>query len=126
MLQREIQGRAGSADRIDAEFILDEVRLFRVSPERLIERLRWVARPNSSTRCIVLARRKAQGVEVAVFEIDGLRCMAVICADFWYASSFCTAAPDPDIVLLPSFSFSQRPIPSMTKARWRHVAIARL
>jgi len=61
----------------------------------------------------------------AVFEIDGLRCTAMICADFWYASSFCAAGSAPDIVLVPSFSFSQRPTPLMAKARWRHAAIAR-
>jgi len=65
------------------------------------------------------------GKGAAVFEIDGLRCVAAICADFWYASSFCAAAADPDIVMVPSFSFSQRSTPSMAKARWRHAAIAR-
>jgi omega-amidase len=65
------------------------------------------------------------GKGAAVFEINGLRCTVLICADFWYTSSFCAPASDPDIVLVPSFSFSQRSTPSMAKARWRHAAIAR-
>jgi predicted amidohydrolase len=61
----------------------------------------------------------------ALFEVNGLRCMVIICADFWYASSFHVGEPGPDVIIVPAFSFSQRPTPQMARARWRHAAIAR-
>lgn len=61
----------------------------------------------------------------AFLEVGGLRCLIMICADFWYTSSFCALGLQPDIVIVPAFSFSQRPTPAMARARWKHAAIAR-
>jgi predicted amidohydrolase len=61
----------------------------------------------------------------AFFEVNGVRCFVLICADFWYASSFNACEVRPDIVIVPAFSVSQRPIPALARARWKHAAIAR-
>ena len=61
----------------------------------------------------------------AFLEVNGLRCQVLICADFWYASSFNACEMGPDIVIIPAFSFSQRPTPALARARWKHAAIAR-
>jgi predicted amidohydrolase len=65
----------------------------------------------------------ASGDGPACFIADGVRCVAMICADFWHPSSF----PDEpvDLILVPAFSATQRPGPAMARARWRHAMIAR-
>lgn len=61
----------------------------------------------------------------AFLEVNGVRCLVLICADFWYVSSFNVCEMRPDIVIIPAFSFSQRPTPKVARARWKHAAIAR-
>lgn len=65
------------------------------------------------------------GIGGALFEVNGVRCLVLICADFWYSSSFNAGELRPDIVIIPAFSFSQRPTPAVARARWKHAAIAR-
>lgn len=71
------------------------------------------------------SRDVVPGEGPACFEVAGLRCMAMICADFWFPSSFAAEQGRPDVVLVSAFSTSQRPTPHMSRARWRHAAAAR-
>jgi hypothetical protein len=61
----------------------------------------------------------------ALFEINGIRCLVLICADFWYSSCFHVSKLQPDVVIVPAFSFSQRQTPALARARWKHAAITR-
>jgi len=72
-----------------------------------------------------LCDRVAAGNGGAFFEIGGVRCLVLICADFWYSSSFHACELQPDVVFVPAFSFSERPTPEIARARWRHAAITR-
>jgi predicted amidohydrolase len=65
------------------------------------------------------------GAGPAAFEAAGLRCLAVICADFWHTPVFGAAADLPELILVPALSASQRPEPHMARARWRHATVAR-
>ena len=71
------------------------------------------------------SRTVGAGPGPASFQIGELSCLVMICADFWHASAFATASPLPDLILVPAFSVSQRPDPSMARARWRHAMIAK-
>ena len=71
------------------------------------------------------ARDVRSGSGPASFQIGDLSCLVMICADFWHAQAFEAAEPLPDLILAPAFSLSQRPDPSMARARWRHAMIAR-
>jgi predicted amidohydrolase len=53
----------------------------------------------------------ASGDGPACFVADGVRCVAMICADFWHPSCF----PDEpvDLILFPAFSATQRADPAM-------------
>jgi predicted amidohydrolase len=65
----------------------------------------------------------ASGHGPACFVANGVRCVAMICADFWHPSSFPNGPVD--LILVPAFSATQRPDPAMARARWRHAMIAR-
>jgi predicted amidohydrolase len=68
--------------------------------------------------------RTRAGQGPASFEVDGVACRVMICADFWHAEAF-EASPPPELILVPAFSISQRSEPQMARARWRHAMIAR-
>lgn len=71
------------------------------------------------------ARAPEPGRGPAAFDVGGVSCLVMICADFWHATAFDSAGTLPDLILVPAFSASQRPDPGMARARWRHAMVAR-
>lgn len=86
----------------------------------------------------VLARYEKQnpyGVEHATAVVPGdppgcFRCgertvAVLLCADFWFSRVFHALPEEPDVVLVPAFSVSQKPDPAHPRALWRHMSVAR-
>src|SRR5262245_22708863 len=59
------------------------------------------------------------------FEINGLRVLVFVCADFWYSDLLLRATVQPDLILVPSLSVSRKPSPVYSRELWHHLAITR-
>jgi predicted amidohydrolase len=62
---------------------------------------------------------------VGTFVAAGRTLSVLVCADFWYSSVFHDLEDPPDVVLVPTFSVTQRASPRASQALWKHMAVAR-
>ena len=65
------------------------------------------------------------GVTGGSFRFGGHNALALICADFCYSKCYTGLPTDPDLVVVPTFSLSQRSSPRAAKAWWFHMAVSR-
>ncbi len=66
-----------------------------------------------------------QGDSIGEFEVAGRRFSVLICSDLWFSDSFNMIRNSPDVVLIPSFSITQRSNPSKAKQLWQHMLVSR-
>lgn len=65
------------------------------------------------------------GSALASFAVAGRRVLPVICSDVWFSELFLDDCVLPDLMVVPTFSISQRPAPDSAQALWSHMAVAR-
>lgn len=66
-----------------------------------------------------------EGSAIGQFEIGGRRVAVLICSDLWFSRSIFAIDGEPDMLLIPSFSITQRGRPNKARALWQHMAVAR-
>jgi len=59
------------------------------------------------------------------FEVDGRQVAVLICSDVWFSESFSELSANPDVILIPSFSITQRGSPNKARELWNHVTVSR-
>ena len=57
--------------------------------------------------------------------IDGREVVVVVCADFWFSEFLHELDPEPDVMLVPAFSISQKPTPDHARSLWTHMTASR-
>lgn len=67
----------------------------------------------------------SKGTRVGMFEVHGRKVLILLCADFWFSKSFELGSSLPDLVLVPTFSITQRSSPAPARSLWKHMAISR-
>lgn len=72
-----------------------------------------------------LQRGIISGESVGKFRISGRDCVVLICSDLWFSDSFNALDSNPDLILIPSFSITQRDSPEHARQLWRHMAVSR-
>ncbi|WP_172124599.1 MULTISPECIES: carbon-nitrogen hydrolase family protein [unclassified Devosia] len=61
----------------------------------------------------------------ASFNIGGVQCFVLVCADFFHVETYRHLETPPEIIFVPALSVSRKSTPHMARARWRHAMIAR-
>ena len=59
------------------------------------------------------------------FRIDGRDVVVVVCADFWFSEFLHDLDVEPDVLLVPAFSISQKPTPDHARSLWSHMTASR-
>ncbi|MBV7331415.1 hypothetical protein KFU94_24895 [Chloroflexi bacterium TSY] len=59
------------------------------------------------------------------FCLHGRSVLVLICADLWFSALFRQLETLPDVVLIPSFSVTQKPDPAPARNLWKHMAVSR-
>jgi predicted amidohydrolase len=59
------------------------------------------------------------------FELAGRRVLVLVCSDFWFSGLIGKLDWNPDLVLVSTFSISQRPNPEAARSLWQHMALSR-
>ncbi|MGH9195198.1 MAG: carbon-nitrogen hydrolase family protein, partial [Acidimicrobiia bacterium] len=67
----------------------------------------------------------SRGELTGSFDLNGSKVLVLLCADFWFSANFAQAQALPDLVLVPTFSITQRTSPRPAKSLWKHMAISR-
>ena len=57
--------------------------------------------------------------------IAGREVLVVVCADFWFSELLHELAVEPDVLLVPAFSISQKPTPDHARSLWSHMTASR-
>lgn len=65
------------------------------------------------------------GEKSTVFEVDGRRVAVFICSDFWFSDALTQLDVNPDVILIPSFSITQKQDPSAARELWKHMTVSR-
>jgi len=65
------------------------------------------------------------GQRLGLGEISGLRCLVLVCADFWFSDVFQRSVELPTLVLVPALSVSRKATPTYSRALWQHLMVAR-
>ena len=65
------------------------------------------------------------GDRTGLFELNGRRIAVLICSDVWFSESFSELPADPDVILIPSFSITQRGSPNKARELWKHMTVSR-
>jgi predicted amidohydrolase len=78
-------------------------------------------RPYGSEVCAGVGQGRATGT----FVLDGRRISVLICSDLWFSQTLTSLTFDPEAVIIPSFSITQRGDPSKPRELWRHMLVAR-
>ncbi len=78
-------------------------------------------RPYGAENGAGVSRGKTSGT----FEVAGRTFAVMICADMWFSESFALLGCEPDVLLIPSFSITQREDPDKARRLWQHMMIAR-
>lgn len=72
-----------------------------------------------------LGRGVVRGSTSGSFELDGRKIMILICSDIWFSDSFFDLDGAPDVILIPSFSVTQKSNPDSARQLWKHMLISR-
>jgi predicted amidohydrolase len=70
-------------------------------------------------------RAVAAGSSPGWFEYAGRQVVVLLCADLWFSRVFHSLPVEADVVLVSSFSVSQKPEPRHPRALWQHMAVSR-
>lgn len=65
------------------------------------------------------------GETLGEFQIDGVRFLCLICADFWFSDLIYRAKELPDILVVPALSVTRKSTQDYSRELWRHLAISR-
>ena len=65
------------------------------------------------------------GARPGSLDVGGRQLLILLCADFWYFESLTSISVQPDVVIVPAFSVTQRPAPGIARSLWRHMAVSR-
>ena len=65
------------------------------------------------------------GTVVGSFEIGGRTFSVLICSDLWFSENLASLDNDPDVLLIPSFSITQRGEPAKARRLWEHMLVSR-
>ena len=65
------------------------------------------------------------GTDVGQFELEGRSFAVLICSDVWFSETVSSLDCEPDTLLIPSFSITQRGEPKKARQLWRHMLVAR-
>lgn len=60
-----------------------------------------------------------------LFELKGRKIAVLICSDVWFSESFSELIANPDVILIPSFSITQRGHPDKARELWKHMTVSR-
>lgn len=67
----------------------------------------------------------SSGNATGVFKLEGRTFAVMICADMWFSESFASLDCELDVLIIPSFSITQREEPDKARRLWQHMMIAR-
>ncbi|MGI9326335.1 MAG: carbon-nitrogen hydrolase family protein [Pseudomonadales bacterium] len=67
----------------------------------------------------------AGGSNIGQFELAGRVVTVLICSDLWFSDTFATLGNESDILLIPSFSITQRGDPRKARDLWKHMIVSR-
>lgn len=67
----------------------------------------------------------AAGSAVGSFEVAGRTITVLICSDLWFSENVSSLSPHPDVLLIPSFSITQREEPGKARRLWEHMLVSR-
>lgn len=65
------------------------------------------------------------GKRFGLGEISGVRCLILVCADFWFSDVFQRSPDLPALVLVPALSVSRKATPTYSRTLWQHLTVAR-
>ena len=66
------------------------------------------------------------GTHAGSFALRGRTIAVFVCSDFWYSESFFhNGERPPDLVIVTTFSITQRSSPMLARTLWKHMAVAR-
>jgi predicted amidohydrolase len=66
-----------------------------------------------------------EGSTIGQFVLEGRRVSVLICSDLWFSQTLTSLDDDPEVVIIPSFSITQRDDPTKPRELWKHMLIAR-
>jgi predicted amidohydrolase len=72
-----------------------------------------------------LERGIVGGQTCGQFSLHGRHFVVLICLDLWFSDSFHQLGRLPDVVLIPSFSVSQKASPQSSQHLWQHMTVSR-
>lgn len=65
------------------------------------------------------------GSAIGHFVVEGRKISVLICSDLWFSQTLTSLDSDPEVVIIPSFSITQRDDPRKPRELWKHMLIAR-
>lgn len=65
------------------------------------------------------------GTKVGKFELAGRAFAVLICSDLWFSKTFTSLDFEPDTLLIPAFSITQRGGPNKARELWKHMLVSR-
>jgi hypothetical protein len=66
-----------------------------------------------------------EGSATGHFIVEGRRVSVLICSDLWFSQTLTSLTHEPEVVIIPSFSITQRDDPRKPRELWKHMLIAR-
>ena len=67
----------------------------------------------------------SSGTKIGQFDLRGRSFAVMICSDLWFSETIASLGCHPDVLLIPSFSITQRGDPEKARQLWKHMLVAR-